>query len=204
VVLAEAKTPTLIDEWQLVPSVLAAVKRAVDEDQTPGRFLLTGSVRADSTTSSWPATGRLVRLTQWGLSQRELKGKAGARSFFDVAFSGGLAKLSVGATPYNLRDYVNLALVGGFPDAALHDSEKRRATWLKSYVEQLLTHDAPMLGEHRDPLRLAARAADVDRAGGAMVFEPAQPLEPGQQGLSPGRRLRRGRPIPHRAAGFSA
>lgn len=73
------------------------------------------------------------------------------RSFFDLAFSGGLAKLSSAATPYDLRDYVHMALVGGFPDAALHHSEKRRASWLKSYVEQLLTHDAPMLGERRDP-----------------------------------------------------
>ena len=167
VMLADAKAPTLIDEWQLVPSVLAAVKRAVDEDQTPGRFLLTGSVRADSTTSSWPATGRLVRVTQWGLSQRELNGKVGAQSFFDLAFSGGLTKLSAGATPYDLRDYVDMALVGGFPDAALHHSEKRRATWLKSYVEQLLTHDAPMLGEHRDPqlLRRYLRALAASTAG---------------------------------------
>lgn len=167
VMLEDAEHPTLIDEWQLVPSVLAAVKRAVDEDQTPGRFLLTGSVRADSTTSSWPATGRLVRVAQWGLSQREFKGKAGAPSFFDLAFSGGLAKLSAGTTSYDLRDYVEMALVGGFPEAALHDSEKRRRLWLKSYVEQLLTHDAPRLGEHRDPqlLRRYLRALAANTAG---------------------------------------
>jgi predicted AAA+ superfamily ATPase len=167
VVLADLERPTLIDEWQLVPAVLAAVKRAVDDDDAPGRFLLTGSVRADSTTSSWPATGRLVRVTQWGLSQRELKGKAGARSFFDLAFAGGLAKLSTSATAYNLRDYVELALVGGFPEAALHDSERRRSIWLKSYVEQLLTHDAPLLAEHRDPqlLRRYLRALAANTAG---------------------------------------
>lgn len=39
--------PVLLDEWQAVPSVLGAVKRAVDDDPRPGRFLLTGSVRAD-------------------------------------------------------------------------------------------------------------------------------------------------------------
>lgn len=36
--------PLLLDEWQAVPAVLGAVKRAVDDDPRPGRFLLTGSV----------------------------------------------------------------------------------------------------------------------------------------------------------------
>jgi hypothetical protein len=39
--------PVLLDEWQLVPGVLGAVKRAVDADARPGRYLVTGSVRGD-------------------------------------------------------------------------------------------------------------------------------------------------------------
>lgn len=39
--------PILLDEWQEVPAVLGAVKRAVDSERRPGRFLLTGSVYAD-------------------------------------------------------------------------------------------------------------------------------------------------------------
>lgn len=41
--------PILIDEWQVVPSVLGAVKRAVDHDSRAGRFFLNGSVTADLT-----------------------------------------------------------------------------------------------------------------------------------------------------------
>ncbi len=37
--------PVLLDEWQLVPGTLGAVKRAVDSRPDPGRFLVTGSVR---------------------------------------------------------------------------------------------------------------------------------------------------------------
>lgn len=36
--------PLLIDEWQVVPDVLSAVERSVDDDRTPGRFILTGSI----------------------------------------------------------------------------------------------------------------------------------------------------------------
>lgn len=32
--------PVVIDEWQLVPEVLGAVKRAIDADAGPGRFIL--------------------------------------------------------------------------------------------------------------------------------------------------------------------
>jgi hypothetical protein len=39
--------PVLVDEWQLVPEILGAVKRAVDDDARPGRFVLTGSPQAD-------------------------------------------------------------------------------------------------------------------------------------------------------------
>jgi uncharacterized protein len=40
--LRRAGRPLLIDQWQEVPEVLAAVKRSVDRDRTPGLFLLTG------------------------------------------------------------------------------------------------------------------------------------------------------------------
>jgi hypothetical protein len=45
--------PVVIDEWQLVPEVQGAVKRAVDIDSRAGRFLLTGSLSADLTTAGW-------------------------------------------------------------------------------------------------------------------------------------------------------
>jgi hypothetical protein len=35
--------PVILDEWQEVPELLGAVKRSVDEDPSPGRFILTGS-----------------------------------------------------------------------------------------------------------------------------------------------------------------
>lgn len=54
--------PVLLDEWQEVPGVLGAVKRAVDDEPRPGRYILTGSVRIDLDAQTWPGTGRLVRL----------------------------------------------------------------------------------------------------------------------------------------------
>ncbi|MDR1393199.1 MAG: AAA family ATPase [Bifidobacteriaceae bacterium] len=70
--LAVFEHPLLLDEWQEVPTVLGAVKRSVDANQHRGQFLLTGSVRADLTGESWPATGRVAMLTMTPLVQREI------------------------------------------------------------------------------------------------------------------------------------
>ncbi len=61
-VLANLSEPILLDEWQEVPQVLGAVKRACDAEPRPGSFLLTGSVRAEIETKTWPATGRVTRI----------------------------------------------------------------------------------------------------------------------------------------------
>ncbi len=64
--------PVLLDEWQVVPEVLGAVKRAVDSSGRPGRFLLTGSVRVDREEATWPATGRVVRVAMYPLTVAEV------------------------------------------------------------------------------------------------------------------------------------
>jgi predicted AAA+ superfamily ATPase len=71
VALAGHETPLLVDEWQLVPEVLGAIKRAVDSDATPGRFVVTGSVRSDLDDQTWPGTGRY--LTDTGLTAAALR-----------------------------------------------------------------------------------------------------------------------------------
>src|SRR5579864_1414194 len=84
--------PVLLDEWQSVPGVLGAVKRSVDDDPRPGRFLLTGSLRADLDAETWPGTGRVVRIPMYGLTKRELDGYNAGPAFIDR-----LAEADVGA-----------------------------------------------------------------------------------------------------------
>src|ERR1022692_715027 len=82
--------PVLLDEWQAVPGVLGAVKRAVDDDPRPGRFLLTGSVRGDIDAEAWPGTGRLVRVRMFGLSERELAARIAGPTFLEKLRAGDL------------------------------------------------------------------------------------------------------------------
>lgn len=152
VALREYEEPVLLDEWQQEPGVLGAVKRAVDRDPRPGRFLLTGSVRADLDAATWPGTGRVVRVAMYGMTVREQLGRADGPALLDVLAAGDVP--SVPRDPPDLRGYVELALRGGFPDPALRMAPRARTRWLDGYVEQLLTSDARSVDQGRDPARL--------------------------------------------------
>jgi predicted AAA+ superfamily ATPase len=161
--------PVLLDEWQAVPGVLGAVKRAVDADPRPGRFLLTGSVRAELENKVWPGTGRLVRLAMYPMTVREQLGRIGAPSFFDRLAEGG--ELTVGADPPDLRGYVELALRSGFPDPALRLTGQPRQAWLESYVEDLLTHDVEAAEEGRRDRQRLRRYFEAYALGSAGVAD---------------------------------
>jgi predicted AAA+ superfamily ATPase len=144
--------PVLLDEWQAAPEVLGAVKRAVDQDPRPGRFILTGSVRADLDAPTWPGTGRLVRVPLFGMTVAELRGRPQTVPLVDRLARGD--ELAVPSEPPDLRGYVDLALRSGFPEAALSLSGRTRARWVESYLDQLLTRDAMNVAGPRDPAKL--------------------------------------------------
>jgi uncharacterized protein len=148
--------PVLLDEWQALPSILGAVKRAVDDDFRPGRFLMTGSVRADLEAETWPGTGRVVRLSMYGLTIRELQGAISGPTFLDRLAGASIDAFGIPAQGApNLVDYVDLAVAGGFPQAVLELGLGARQAWLESYVSQVVTRDAAQVTERRDPARLA-------------------------------------------------
>jgi hypothetical protein len=148
--------PVLLDEWQQVPGVLGAVRRAVERDPRPNRFLLAGSVRAGLDNELWPATGRIVRLPMYPLTVRELRARTGRSTMFEQLAAGDVPD-APHDTP-DLRGYVELALTSGFPVPALRLTDEPRRRWLESYLDDLLTHDVMLLEEpttrRRDPYRL--------------------------------------------------
>ena len=144
--------PVLLDEWQAVPGVLGAVKRAVDTRPDPGRYLITGSVRGDLEGELWPGTGRLTRIPMFGMTIAEQLGVRSFVPFFDRVVAG--EDLRPAADTPDLRGYVELLLRGGFPEPALRLAASSRRRWLDSYVEHLLTRDAEQVEGGRDPARL--------------------------------------------------
>jgi len=150
--LAAMEEPVLLDEWQEVPSVLGAVKRSIDSNSRPRRFILTGSVRADLEETTWPGTGRVVRVPMYGMTVRELEGDAGAACFLDRFAANETS--SIPQRRPDLRGYIRLALSGGFPEPNLRLSDPARSAWLESYIDQVVTRDASVAQSGRDPDRL--------------------------------------------------
>lgn len=126
-----------IDEIQRAPDLLLAIKKTVDEDSRPGRFLLTGSANvltlprvADS------LAGRMETLRMLPLARAEMTGQR--PTFLERLFTGTLQ----GDRQATLGDdLLRLVLRGGFPEAIGRDSERRRQDWARSYLTSILTRD---------------------------------------------------------------
>jgi uncharacterized protein len=156
--LRDRPEPLLLDEWQAVPEVLGAVKRAVDDDPRPGRFILTGSVRSELEHAVWPGTGRLIRVSMYGMTQREILGgvSLSSPSMLDKIARRTPDAFTLPRIRPDLRDYVEIALRGGFPAAVVNDQPTDIDLWVSSYLDQLLTRDAHDVVGGRNPRKLAA------------------------------------------------
>jgi len=161
------RPPVILDEWQEVPELLGAVKRSVDEDPSPGHYILTGSVRAELENRVWPGTGRLLQVPMYGMSVREILGRAAQAPFIDRVLAGGPDAITAPDDALSVRDYLDLMLAGSFPEPSLRIPVTARRRWFAGYVEQMITRDVPAVAPRRDPelLRRYLSVLAVNTAG---------------------------------------
>lgn len=145
--------PVVLDEVQRAPELFVAIKRLVDRDRAPGRFLLTGSAHALFLPKlSESLAGRMEILTLWPFSQGELEG--GVEGFIDAAFS---EKFRPPPQPRQTgTDLHGRMARGGFPEAAAMGGEERRRAWFGSYITAILQRDIRELA-HIDGLSVMPR-----------------------------------------------
>ncbi|MGI8335044.1 ATP-binding protein, partial [Actinomadura scrupuli] len=142
----------LIDEIQRVPELLLPIKRDVDRDTRPGRFLLTGSARLLGLRDLPDALpGRTETIELWPLSQGEIDGAPDG--FVDAVFGHG-AEVSLPACELTKHDYVARALRGGYPEAVRRDPGRRRARFFDSYVTDLVTRDVRQISDIERPAEM--------------------------------------------------
>lgn len=127
----------IIDEIQRAPQLLLSIKKTIDEDRRPGRFLLTGSANlmmlptvADS------LAGRMETLTLLPLSQSELHGTS--TNWIDCAFTGRLPAVATTLIGDELTEAV---LRGGYPEAVSRATPRRRTAWTRQYIDALIQRD---------------------------------------------------------------
>lgn len=127
----------VIDEIQRAPDLLLAIKKSVDADYRPGRFLLTGSANvmtlpriADS------LAGRMETIHMLPLAKAEIEGRE--PTFLNRIFEG---KFQRPLTVIAGEELTRLVLLGGYPEAIARETERRRLAWARSYLNSILTRD---------------------------------------------------------------
>ncbi|MDP3516078.1 MAG: ATP-binding protein [Pseudohongiella sp.] len=127
----------VIDEIQRAPQLLLAIKKSVDEDRRPGRFLLTGSANLMTLpTVADSLAGRMETLMLLPLSQSEIE--SNSANWVDRAFTGQILDTSTIAVGSQLVDRV---LRGGYPEAISRTASRRRKIWARQYIDALIQRD---------------------------------------------------------------
>lgn len=140
-----------IDEVQRAPEILLAVKHAVDQRKTPGRFLLTGSANLLLLKSVGESlAGRAHYTTLRPLTEREKRGDPELpvwSALMKASSAREALKLLPTAKTWNWK---SAALAGGFPTAAFASDADVRYRWFENYAQTYLQQDLRNLAQIDD------------------------------------------------------
>ena len=106
-------TPRLIDEWQRQPKLWDLARRAVDDRQLPGQFILTGSATPDPTIPRHSGAGRFAILNLRPMTLWELGLSNGMVSLASLRQGGDLSPSNQDSL--SLLDWAELISRGGWP-----------------------------------------------------------------------------------------
>ncbi len=139
-----------LDEVQRAPGLLRAIKRVVDRDRRPGRFLLTGSANLLLLPGvSESLAGRMEILNLQPLAEAEKSYHAGdfLRTFLDGEL--GLLPMFLREGDEMLPDIAHKLVAGGYPEP-LHRPPERARQWHRNYVKSIIERDVQDIARVKD------------------------------------------------------
>jgi len=140
--ISNLSLPLVIDEIQLAPELLPAIKLYIDHNRKPGQFLLTGSANVLTLPKvSESLAGRIELFTLFPLSQGELIKKK--EYFIDRCFSGSLKNLPTTAENAIWERVVD----GGYPEVLQRADYERKQVWFRDYIATILQRDIRELAQ---------------------------------------------------------
>ena len=155
----------IIDEIQRAPELLLAIKRSVDEDYRPGRFLLTGSANVMTLPKVEDSlAGRIETIQMLPLARAEIEGNS--PKILECLFDGGLKSNRESIVG---DDLIRLVLLGGYPEAIVRKNERRRQDWMLSYLSSILSRDLIDVGVVQNMTELPKFAGILAQYSGQLV-----------------------------------
>lgn len=181
--LLQGDPPILIDEWQRLPEIWDLIRRAVDAESTPGRYLLTGSASPEGA-GTHSGAGRIASIRMRPMSLVERTGIDGSVSLGRI-LEGDRPRLS-GDSAMGLEDYADEILGSGFP-AMRRLTGRALRTQLDGYLSRIVDKDFPELGHRvRNPSGLRRwMTAYAAASSTAMSFEKIRDAATGGEGEKP-------------------
>src|SRR5699024_1325817 len=168
-------TPIVFDEWQETPDLWNLVRRAVDDHDEKGLYILTGSSRPRDTARMHSGAGRIGRLQIRPMSLYESGHSSGAI---------GLQHILDGGEPtgrpadLSIPDLLERIVIGGWPDLLDADEQIARV-WLGDYLQNLAEVDLPGLGPRRNPAKVERLLAGLGRSAAAPLNRSARAADVG-------------------------
>ena len=147
--ILDGDTPRLIDEWQRVPRIWDAVRRAVDDRHARGQFILTGSATPDDSVERHPGVGRFAVI---GMRTMTLAEKQATTPTVSVRALLAGESVTPAMSELTLADYLNHIVVGGWPEL-VGASEATARRFLSGYLATTIERDLPEVsGARRNPV----------------------------------------------------
>lgn len=135
--ILDGETPRLLDEWQRVPRIWDAARRAIDDRRSPGQFILTGSATPDDSLQRHSGAGR------FGIVEMRTMTLAEKQAISPVVSLSSLLTGSVpepANCPVEFRDYLHHLTVGGWPYLVGADESVAEA-FLDGYLDIIVERD---------------------------------------------------------------
>ncbi|MDR0489069.1 MAG: DUF4143 domain-containing protein [Propionibacteriaceae bacterium] len=159
--MLEGASPRLLDEWQIHPKIWDLVRRAVDDRQRKGQFILTGSVTPEDTIRRHSGAGRFTVIRMRPLTLWEEGKSDGEVSLGQLRKTCELPMMQ--SPQPTLNEWTEILCRGGWPamvEADLSDSMR----YVKDYLDLIVSVDVGMTSSRkRDPIRMTRLIASLAR-----------------------------------------
>ena len=158
--LLKGENPRLIDEWQMIPRLWDAVRFEVDNRNSSGLFILTGSTVVDNTLIKHSGAGRIARLKMRTMTLYEQGLSTG-----DVSLNELFTRLTTvyGESKLGYNELAKAIVRGGWP-ASIKKTEEQAHRLISGYCTAIVESDVSAVdGKQRDSVKSTSILRAISR-----------------------------------------